>query len=268
MFYNAVTCLQGDVEYTNRWTCDTCHLNTTVAPAHHNLLTHDVKTEYYLCPGCDYADVIGMRFLAHINRHIFRLQPLGNCWEVDQPPVRRFSTCAFAPTCDFQTNSADKLAKHLTLVHAQRPATLHPERWPLPLSPVCKFPPSLAQIARQHRTTMIGKLYGEATDVIIFCDKIPYGVLAIRSLHGDRLGLACIRRHPGHPCYNASTDRDRDDNELPRSKAELCDVTATPWTVLLTISIDARLQPNATYHLVQTVPRVEQFAIKIIEHRY
>ena len=115
---------------------------------------------------------------------------------------------------------------------------------------------------------MIGKMYGESTDVIIFCDKIPYGVLAIRSLHGDRLGLACIRRHPSHPCYNASTDRVRDDNELPRSKAELCDVTATPWTVLLTISMDARLPPNVTYQLVQTVPRVEQFAIKIIEHRY
>ena len=260
-------CRQGDVQYTNRWRCDKCHCTTTITPEHHQLLAHVLKTEYYVCAGCEYADVIGMRFLAHLQGHTFRFQQIDHHWETNQPPIRRFLMCRFTPTCDFQTSTSTSLAEHLTLVHAQRPSGIHPDRWLKPLSPVCRFPPSLATLAKQHDANMLGKLYGESTDVVVFTDIVPYGVLAVRSLKGNRLGFVKIRRHPAHPCYDKSTDLALDDVELPRSKAELFDVKASPWTVLLTLSMEARLEPDTVYHLVEPYPHRQQFTMKVVTHR-
>ena len=97
---------------------------------------------------------------------------------------------------------------------------------------------------------------------------MPYGVLVIRSTKGQRLGFATIRAATfGHPGFDELINLTRDECALPRLKAELCDVKATPWTVLFIINIDTRLDAGKTYILVEPAPNRRQFAIKVVLHR-
>ena len=262
----STTVLQEDYVHVDRWLCRQCKQATTISPEQHQLIAHTVKTEYFRCPGCEHVDVVAMSFLTHLMTHEYRTERLDNCWEVDLPPVTRFHACRYQPTCLFQTGTLEKLVNHYVTVHAQRPAGAHPSRFPPPLCPIVTFPPSLSLIAQEHGAKMIGKLYGESTAVVYFTKPVSLGSFSVRNQIGDRLGFAVVRRHPSNPNYKTTADAGSDEKELPRSKVELCDTTRKPWTTPFTISFAARLEDDKSYLLVEPMPGLCHFLMKVVGH--
>ena len=257
---------QEDLVHVNRWMCTRCKDSTTLSPDLHELLVHTEKTSYFRCPGCEHVDVVALPFLTHLMTHEYHTESLERCWEVDMPPVMRFHSCRYKPTCMFQTGTLARLVDHYVTVHGQRPAGAHPSRFPAPLYPIVSFPPSLSMIAQDHKAKMIGKLYGETTAVVYFTKPVPLGTFSVRNQIGDRLGFARVRRHPSNPSYNTIEDAGSDEKELPRSKVELSDATRKPWTTPFTISFAARLEDDKSYLLVEPSPGLRHFLMKVVGH--
>ena len=195
----------------------------------HNVVFHNIKTKYFRCPACNYADIRLPRFQKHLETHNCLKVSQGlvqYCLKIKQEMVTAFIECSM-PQCDFRTNTDDNLNDHLLFTHNIYRGQLY--GWGIgeaePYTPVRKMPPSLHDIAKSRFCVkMIGKFYGATQAVAVFHQVVSpktYTVTRFDSV----MGLFKFTLHPSLKTYCKQKHYANDNENLPRARMEVMDVT-------------------------------------------
>ena len=260
------------------WRCTVCDMDVKEDKTVHNVVFHDIKTKYFRCPACNYADIRLPRFQKHLDTHncLKVSQALvKHCLKARQPMVTAFIECLM-PQCDFRTNTDDNLNDHMLFTHNIHRGHLYGwgigEAESFCYTPVRKMPPSLHDIFKSRFCVkMIGKFYGATQAVAVFHQVVlpkTYTVTCFDSV----MGVFKFTLHPSLKTYCKQKHYANDNENMPRARMEVMDATKKPWQAVLCLSTQAILKP--TRYILSDVDNTGEafgfsnISMEIIPHEY